>query len=182
MSICLWITPSVSAQTTTALEALPALTYDIISWRDLPVSDRLPDDQEVTEATAAIRQTSTFAFGVTGWSISPLPIEKALLFLIKKKSLSALIALVNDKNDVARLYGLTGLRYLEASTSNVMASEYEKASNILRMSKASVEVSEGCIFGSRPVSNVASKISAGAFNLFIKRNLASPASGIARSH
>ncbi len=117
-----------------------------------------------SDAYKQIASSDSFAVGGTGITGAVSPSEKSVWVLIRAKDRKQLVALTKDKNPVARLYGLLGLRYLNAP-------EYGSALGDLTHAKGNVKTLSGCIGGMGTTSGIAAQIAKGEYDKTLKYDL-----------
>lgn len=105
-----------------------------------------------------------FAIGATGVAGVVSPGEKQLWTLIQTKDKKRLVAMTNDKNAITRLYGVLGLRYLNAP-------EYKPVLGELKQSKSEIKTLSGCIGGMDRVASIAERIEKGGYDKQLKYDM-----------
>ena len=120
-----------------------------------------------TEADAAYKRIAMapyFAVGGIGFTGAITPAEKDVHILIRNKDDKKLVALTEEKNPAAQMYGLLGLRYLSHA-------RYEQIAGSLAKSPRTVETFSGCLRGSESVAKVSATIAKGDYNKALKHDM-----------
>ena len=127
------------------------------------IAQQIPETKEA-RAYRVVRDAPYFAVGGIGYSGALSVGERALHVLIAANDTRYFAALLREKSEVAKLYGLTALRYYNAPQYTVFAIA-------LGDSKATVQTMRGCIRNSEPVAQVAKRIDEDSFGTLIAENI-----------
>ena len=117
---------------------------------------------QITEE--AMKKEDYFAVGGAGMGGSLTKNEKELHPLLRSTDKEKLLKMARSKNHVTQLYGLLGLRYLNAT-------EYKAVAEPLLRSSAKVTTMSGCVVDLAKVSVVAKRIINGEYDAALKYDM-----------
>lgn len=107
-----------------------------------------PTAQEIQQAYGQIKSAPYLAIGNVGFAGTISDAEKGIEILVRAKEVRLLEALFREKNPVARLYALRGMRGLNHPQARLFATS-------LQQSDVRVPVMRGCLLSYKTLSSLA---------------------------